>query len=185
MVLFSPKGRMETCRRICEIEYSTMFRDPQTKIQGIPGLQQRVAAAQAAGLKVVFGNGCFDLIHVGHIRYLQGAKALGDILVVGINSDASVNALKGKGRPLQPQQERAELIASLECVDYVVIFDAPTVTGLALKPDIHAKGTDYTVDSVPEREIVHAFGGRVAIVGDDKAHSSRDLISVILVKMSQ
>jgi rfaE bifunctional protein nucleotidyltransferase chain/domain len=177
---------MDRCRRIREIEYLAMFRDPQTKIQDILGLQQRVAAAQAAGLIVVFGNGCFDLIHVGHIRYLQGAKALGDILIVGINSDGSVSALKGKGRPLQPQQERAELIASLGCVDYVVIFDAPTVAGLllALKPDIHAKGTDYTVDSVPEREIVHTFGGRVAIVGDDKAHSSRDLISVILVKMS-
>jgi rfaE bifunctional protein nucleotidyltransferase chain/domain len=163
-----------------------MFRDPKTKIQDIPGLQHRVAAAQAAGFRVVFGNGCFDLIHVGHIRYLQGARALGDILIVGINSDASVSALKGKGRPLQPQQERAELIASLECVDYVVIFDAPTVAGLllALKPDIHAKGTDYTVDNVPEREIVHTFGSRVAIVGDNKAHSSRDLISVILVKMS-
>jgi len=178
---------MEICRCICEIEYFAMFRNFQTKIRDISELQQRVAAAQAAGLKVVFGNGCFDLIHVGHIRYLQGAKALGDILVVGINSDASVSALKGIGRPLQPQQERAELIASLECVDYVVIFNAPTVACLllALKPDIHAKGTDYTVDSVPEREIVHAFGGRVAIVGDDKAHSSRDLICVILGKMRQ
>ena len=164
-----------------------LFMDPQNKIRDIVGLRQRVAAAQAAGLKVVFGNGCFDLIHVGHIRYLQGAKALGDILVVGINDDASVNALKGEGRPWQPQQERAEVIASMECVDYVVIFDAPTVAGLlvALKPDIHAKGTDYTIDNVPERDVVRTFGGRVAIVGDEKAHSSRDLASAILLKMSR
>jgi rfaE bifunctional protein nucleotidyltransferase chain/domain len=164
-----------------------LFMDPQKKIRDIVGLRQRVAAAQAAGLKVVFGNGCFDLIHVGHTRYLQGAKTLGDILVVGINDDASVNALKGEGRPWQPQQERAEVIASMECVDYVVIFDAPTVAGLlvALKPDIHAKGTDYTIDNVPERDVVRTFGGRVAIVGDEKAHSSRDLASAILLKMSR
>ena len=166
---------------------SCVFLDPRRKIQDVAGLRPRVAAAQAAGLKVVFGNGCFDLIHVGHVRYLQSAKALGDILVVGINDDASVGVLKGEGRPLQPQQERAEVIASMECVDYVVIFDAPTVAGLllALKPDIHAKGTDYTIDNVPEREVVRAFGGRVAIAGDDKTHSSRDLVSAILLKMSR
>jgi len=174
-----------TGRPTAEAGCSTMYRDPKNKIQHLAGLRRQVAAAQAAGLRVVFGNGCFDLIHVGHIRYLHGAKALGDLLVVGINNDASVRALKGKGRPLQPEQERAEVIASMECVDYVVIFDAPTVAELllALKPDIHAKGTDYTIDNVPEREVVRAFGGRVAIVGDEKAHSSRDLVRAILRKI--
>jgi len=176
-----------TCRVRLKAGYFAMFVDPQNKIQHLAGLRQKVAAAQAAGLTVVFGNGCFDLIHVGHIRYLQGAKALGDILVVGINGDASVSALKGEGRPLQPELERAEIIASMECVDYVVVFDALTVAGLltVLKPDIHAKGTDYTIDNVPEREVVRGFGGRVAIVGDEKAHSSRDLVSAILLKMSR
>jgi rfaE bifunctional protein nucleotidyltransferase chain/domain len=164
-----------------------MFPDPSSKLRSIPELQQLVNAAQASGRTVVFGNGCFDLIHVGHIRYLQGAKALGDILVVGINSDASVRALKGPGRPLQPQEERVEIIGSLECVDCLVVFDAPTVEGmlLALKPDIHAKGTDYTSESVPERDTVRLYGGQVAIVGDTKAHSSRDLIATILAKMSR
>jgi rfaE bifunctional protein nucleotidyltransferase chain/domain len=163
-----------------------MIMDPRSKIKSIPQLQLLVASAQDAGRKVVFGNGCFDLIHIGHIRYLEGAKALGDLLVVGINSDASVRALKGKGRPLQPQDERAEIIGSLECVDYLVIFDSPAVEGLllALKPDIHAKGTDYTSENVPERDTVHSYGGRVAIVGDPKSHSSRDLIGTILAKMN-
>ncbi len=155
------------------------------KIKTVDELHALVAHARAAGRRVVFGNGCFDLIHVGHIRYLQGARALGDLLVVGINSDASVRALKGNGRPLQPQDERAEIIASLECVDYLVVFDDPTVERLLLeiRPDIHAKGTDYTYDSVPERDTVLSYGGRVAIVGDPKGHSSRDLIATILAKM--
>jgi D-glycero-beta-D-manno-heptose 1-phosphate adenylyltransferase len=162
-----------------------MFIDPKTKLRNIPDLQRLVSESQAAGRTVVFGNGCFDLIHVGHIRYLQEARALGDILVVGINSDASVRALKGAGRPLQPEDERAEIIGSLECVDYLVIFDAPTAAGplLALKPDIHAKGTDYTSENVPEHDTVRSYGGRVAIVGDPKTHSSRDLIGTILAKM--
>ena len=162
-----------------------MFVDPLTKIKGISELGRIVSEARAAGRKVVFGNGCFDLIHVGHIRYLQGAKALGDLLVVGINSDASVRALKGAGRPLQAQDDRAQIIASLECVDLVVLFDAPTVSDLllALKPDIHAKGTDYTAGSVPERDDVRSYGGQVAIVGDPKGHSSRDLIAAVLARM--
>ncbi|MBZ5496878.1 MAG: adenylyltransferase/cytidyltransferase family protein [Acidobacteriia bacterium] len=164
-----------------------MVIDPKSKIRSVTELEKLIAGARDAGRRVVFGNGCFDLIHVGHIRYLQGARALGDLLVVGINSDASVRALKGTGRPLQPQGERAEIIGSLECVDYLVLFDAPTVEELllALKPDIHAKGTDYTSESVPEHDIVRSYGGKVAIVGDPKAHSSRDLIGTILAKMSR
>ncbi len=164
-----------------------MIIDAQSKIKTIPELQHLVAGAQAAGQKVVFGNGCFDLIHVGHIRYLRSARALGDLLIVGINGDASVRALKGEGRPLQPQDERAEIIGSIECVDYLVLFDAPNVERLllALKPDIHAKGTDYTSESVPERDTVRSYGGRVAIVGDPKAHSSRDLIGTILTKIGR
>ncbi len=161
-----------------------MIIDPGSKIKTSAELREVVACARTEKRKVVLGNGCFDLIHVGHVRYLQGAKTLGDLLVVGINSDESVRALKGAGRPLQSQDERAEMIASFDCVDYVVLFDGVTVEGLllALQPDIHAKGTDYTRDSIPERETVRSYGGQVAIVGDPKEHSTRDLISVILAK---
>jgi rfaE bifunctional protein nucleotidyltransferase chain/domain len=162
-----------------------MFIDPKSKIKNLAELRLLLAEAKAQKRRVVFGNGCFDLIHVGHIRYLEGAKALGDLLVVGINSDASVRALKGQGRPLQTQNERAELIASLECVDCLIIFDSSTVGELllALRPDTHAKGTDYTGESVPERDTVRSYGGHVAIVGDPKDHSSRDLIGIILAKI--
>jgi rfaE bifunctional protein nucleotidyltransferase chain/domain len=162
-----------------------MFIDPKSKIKNLAELRLLLAEAKAQKRRVVFGNGCFDLIHVGHIRYLEGARALGDLLVVGINSDASVRALKGQGRPLQPQNERAEMIASLECVDYLIIFDSSTVAELllALRPDTHAKGTDYTSESVPERDTVRSYGGHVAIVGDPKDHSSRDLIGIILAKI--
>ncbi len=131
-----------------------------------------------AGRTIVLANGCFDLLHVGHVRYLTGAKELGDVLIVGINSDAQTRVLKGEGRPFIPEAERAEIVASLRCVDIVTIFDEPTVTELirTVRPDIHAKGTDYTVDNVPEREIVKEIGGSVAIVGDPKDHSSTDLI---------
>jgi rfaE bifunctional protein nucleotidyltransferase chain/domain len=124
-------------------------------------------------------NGVFDLLHVGHVRYLEGAKALVDRLVVAVNSDASVRGLKGEGRPILPEAARAELVASLRAVDYVVIFSEPTVGRLLdlLKPDVHCKGTDYTVESVPERAIVQAYGGRTAIVGDPKDHSTRDLLA--------
>lgn len=141
-------------------------------------LVERVAELRDSGATIVFANGCFDLFHVGHVRYLDGAKALGDVLIVGLNSDRQVRLLKGERRPFMPQDERAEIIASLKCVDFVTIFDEPTVTELlrAVRPDFHAKGTDYTVDSVPEREIVREFGGRVAIVGDPKDHSSSDFL---------
>ena len=141
-------------------------------------LVQMVMDARATGARIVLANGCFDVLHVGHVRYLEGAKALGDLLVVGINSDAQVVRLKGIGRPLMPQGERAEMVASLQAVDFVVIFDQPTVEELllALKPDIHAKGTDYTEETVPEREVVRSYGGRVAIAGDPKDHSTSELI---------
>lgn len=142
-------------------------------------LAQRVAADRARGWTVAFANGAFDLLHVGHIRYLAGAKREADRLVVAVNSDASVRGLKGPNRPILPEADRAELVAALRAVDYVVIFDEPTVTPLLelLKPDVHCKGTDYTVDTVPERDTVRAYGGRIAIVGDPKDHSTSDLLS--------
>lgn len=144
-------------------------------------LIERVAADRAAGRTVAFANGCFDLLHVGHVRYLQAAAQEADRLIVAINDDASVRTLKGAGRPILSDQHRAILVAALRGVDYVVIFPEPTVGPLleALRPDVHCKGTDYTVDSVPERAIVEAYGGRTAIVGDPKDHSTRDLLSRI------
>jgi len=138
-----------------------------------------VDAEKRAGRTVGFANGVFDLLHVGHVRYLEGAKALVDRLVVAVNSDASVRGLKGEGRPILPEAARAELVASLRAVDYVIVFSEPTVERLLkqLTPDVHCKGTDYTVESVPEREIVKAYGGRTAIVGDPKDHSTRDLLA--------
>lgn len=133
------------------------------------------------GQQIVFANGCFDLFHVGHVRYLEGARQHGDVLVVGVNSDRSVRQLKGKGRPLLPEGARAELLAAMEAVDYVVIFDGLTAEGVLrdLRPDIHCKGTDYTADTVPEREVVRSWGGRVAIVGDAKNHSTREVLTRI------
>jgi rfaE bifunctional protein nucleotidyltransferase chain/domain len=140
-----------------------------------------VADDRAAGRTIAFANGCFDLIHVGHVRYLQGAAAEGDRLVVAVNDDESVKRLKGPGRPAMPASERAEIIAALACVDYVVTFADETVDRLLgrIKPDVHCKGTDYTVDTVPERAAVKAYGGRTAIVGDPKTHASRDLAKEI------
>jgi rfaE bifunctional protein nucleotidyltransferase chain/domain len=137
-----------------------------------------VAAWRAAGETVTLANGCFDLLHVGHIRYLRGAKALGGKLIVAINSDQSVRRLKGPQRPAMPELERAEIISALECVDAVVIFDEPDVRALIreIKPNVQVKGTDYTRDSVPERDEVAANGGRVEIVGDPKDHSSTELL---------
>jgi D-glycero-beta-D-manno-heptose 1-phosphate adenylyltransferase len=142
---------------------------------------ERVVSARKKGARIVLANGCFDLLHAGHVRYLEGAKMLGDLLIVGINSDEQTRRLKGVGRPLVPADQRAEIISSLDVVDFVTIFPEPTVTELllALKPDIHAKGTDYTEDSVPERNVVRSFGGRVAIVGDPKDHSSSEIIEKI------
>ncbi len=131
-----------------------------------------------AGKKIVLANGCFDLIHVGHVRYLMGARALGDILVVALNSDLSVKKLKGHGRPHITEGERAEILCAFSCVDYVIIFSEPTVERIirTLRPTFHAKGTDYTTNTVPEREIVKEVGGRVAIVGDPKDHSTTELL---------
>jgi rfaE bifunctional protein nucleotidyltransferase chain/domain len=142
-------------------------------------LARRVAADRAAGRTIAFANGCFDLLHVGHVRYLQGAAAEADRLIVAVNDDESVRRLKGEGRPILSAGDRAELVAALRGVDYVVIFPEPTVGPLleALRPDVHCKGTDYTVETVPERDVVKAYGGRVAIVGDPKDHSTRDLLA--------
>src|SRR5689334_15487003 len=140
-----------------------------------------VAGERRAGRTIAFANGCFDLLHVGHVRYLQAAAAEADVLVVAINDDASVASLKGRGRPILAAADRAELVAALRGVDYVVVFSEPTVTPLllALRPDVHCKGTDYSPDTVPERETVRGYGGRVAIVGDPKDHSTRDLLARI------
>ena len=137
-----------------------------------------VQRERAAGRSIAFANGCFDLLHVGHVRYLQGAAAEADCLVVAVNDDRMVEHLKGKGRPVLSAEDRAELVAALRAVDYVVVFADRTVSRLLtlLKPDVHCKGTDYTVESVPERETVRAYGGRTAIVGDAKSHSTKDLL---------
>jgi rfaE bifunctional protein nucleotidyltransferase chain/domain len=142
------------------------------------GLVDRIRADRAAGLTVALANGCFDLLHAGHIRYLQAAAAEADRLVVAVNDDGTA-ALKGPGRPVLPAADRAELVAALRGVDYVTIFPEPTVTPLIelIRPDVHCKGTDYTLDTVPERQTVRAYGGRIAIVGDPKDHSTRDLIA--------
>jgi D-glycero-beta-D-manno-heptose 1-phosphate adenylyltransferase len=144
-------------------------------------LVERAAAERRDGRTIAFANGCFDLLHVGHIRYLESAAREANVLVVALNDDESVRQLKGEGRPILAAADRAELVAALSCVDYVVIFPELTVGPLleALRPDVHCKGTDYTVDSVPERETVKAYGGRTAIVGDPKDHSTRDLLSRI------
>lgn len=142
-------------------------------------LVERVNADRQNGSRIILANGCFDVLHVGHVRYLAGARELGDVLVVGVNSDEQVVRLKGPGRPVLPEQERAEIVAALESVTYVTVFTEPTVEQLllALKPDVHAKGTDYTEDSVPERDVVRSYGGRVAIVGDPKDHSTSAILA--------
>jgi rfaE bifunctional protein nucleotidyltransferase chain/domain len=147
-------------------------------ILGREELVKRVTADRANGSRVVLANGCFDVLHVGHVRYLAGARELGDVLVVGVNSDEQVSRLKGAGRPILPENERAEIVAALQSVTYVTVFDEPTVEELLLmlKPDVHAKGTDYTQDSVPERDVVRSYGGRVAIVGDPKDHSTSAIL---------
>ena len=144
-------------------------------------LVEVVARDRAAGKTIAFANGCFDLLHVGHVRYLQAAAAEGDRLIVAVNDDRSVAALKGAGRPILPAADRAELVASLRGVHYVVLFEGSNVERLLklVKPDVHCKGTDYTVDSVPERAVVAGYGGRIAIVGDVKTHATRDLLARI------
>ena len=147
-------------------------------------LMRRIKELRAGGRTIAFANGCFDLLHVGHVRYLESASREADVLIVAINDDESVRELKGEGRPILSAADRAELVAALRCVDYVVIFPEPTVGPLlaALTPDVHCKGTDYTTESVPERDIVRGYGGRIAIVGDPKDHSTRDLLSRIARK---
>ena len=151
-------------------------------ILSLENLVDRVADERGRGSVIVLAKGCFDLIHVGHIRYLAGAKALGDYLIVGINSDEQARKLKGERRPFIPEADRAEIIASLRFVDAVTIFNEPTVERLieAIRPDYHAKGTDYTTETVPERDKVRKYGGRVAIVGDPKDHSSTELIQKVV-----
>jgi len=141
-------------------------------------LAAAVARDRAAGRTIAFANGCFDIFHVGHVRYLQGAAAEANRLIVAVNDDESVTKLKGPGRPVMPAADRAEIVAAVAAVDYVVVFSDPNVERLLmrLRPDVHCKGTDYTVDTVPERAVVEAYGGRTAIVGDAKRHASRDLI---------
>jgi D-glycero-beta-D-manno-heptose 1-phosphate adenylyltransferase len=177
----------------CRSSLKAAIRNPKSKIERMDEQQRasaaarildrnrliaRVAIARKQGARVVFANGCFDILHVGHIRYLEGARALGDLLVVGINADEQVRAQKGEGRPFVPERERAEIIASIRAVDFVTIFPEPTVEALllSLRPDIHAKGTDYTEETVPERDVVRSFGGRVRIVGDPKDHSTTEMV---------
>ncbi|MFN2386684.1 MAG: D-glycero-beta-D-manno-heptose 1-phosphate adenylyltransferase [Thermoanaerobaculia bacterium] len=144
-------------------------------------LLREVAAQRSAGRKVVLANGAFDLLHVGHVRYLQAARAEGDWLVVAVNSDESVRRAKGESRPIVPEAERAEIVAALACVDAVVLFGEDSPSGLieTLRPDVHAKGSDYSAEGVPERPVVAAYGGRTAIVGDPKDHATSDLIEKI------
>lgn len=153
----------------------------ESKILARSELASQVVEWRRAGDNITLANGCFDLLHVGHVRYLHAAKELGGRLIVAINSDPSVHGLKGKGRPLMPANERAEILAALADVDAVVIFDEPDVRTLIreIRPDVQAKGTDYTADSVPERDAMLACGGRVEIVGDPKDHSASELIARI------
>jgi D-glycero-beta-D-manno-heptose 1-phosphate adenylyltransferase len=145
-----------------------------------------VSSRRAEGKRIVLANGCFDLLHVGHVRYLRAARVLGDVLLVALNSDESVRRLKGPGRPLMPVGERAELVGALAGVDAVLVFDEDRADAVIarLRPDVHAKGTDYDEASVPEREAVQAAGGRVAIAGDPKAHATKDLIRIIVERFA-
>lgn len=157
------------------------MRDAASKIVSRKKLRELLAAAKHRGQRVVLANGCFDILHVGHARYLEGAKSQGDLLVVGINADSSVRPLKGANRPILDENARALLVAALRAVDYVLIFPEPNVESLLeeLRPDVHAKGTDYTEESVPERDVATRLGIRVAIVGDPKDHSTRALLDTI------
>jgi D-glycero-beta-D-manno-heptose 1-phosphate adenylyltransferase len=157
------------------------MRRADSKIVSREQLHSLLAERQRTGAKVVFANGCFDTLHVGHVRYLEGARQEGDILIVAVNSDSSVCELKGPGRPILPESARADLVAALRVVDYVVLFSEPNVESLLefLRPDVHAKGTDYTAETVPERATAARLGIRVAIVGDPKHHSTRDFLDSV------
>ena len=157
------------------------MRSASAKLGALEVVVARVQQEQRAGKSVALANGCFDILHVGHVRYLEGARGEADVLVVGVNGDASVRRLKGEGRPILPARERALLVAALKAVDHVVVFEEDDVARLllALRPDVHCKGTDYTPESVPERDVVRSYGGRVAIVGDAKQHATRALLERI------
>jgi D-glycero-beta-D-manno-heptose 1-phosphate adenylyltransferase len=163
-----------------------MTNDMSAPILSRDELKAFADGVRSNGQKLILANGCFDLIHAGHVRYLAGAKALGGRLLVAVNSDRQVRGLKGEGRPVTSQDERAEIIAAFRFVDAVTIFDDPTVEEIirTVRPDFHAKGTDYTADSVPEREIVRELGGQVAIVGDPKDHSSTDFLAALKQRSS-
>jgi D-glycero-beta-D-manno-heptose 1-phosphate adenylyltransferase len=157
------------------------MRHASSKIVTRESLQDKLAEHKQCGQRIVFANGCFDTLHVGHVRYLDGARREGDILVVGVNADSSVCMLKGPGRPVLDENARALLVAALRVVDYVILFSEPSVESLLddLRPDVHAKGTDYTLDTVPERATAARLGIRVAIVGDPKDHSTRGLLESV------
>jgi rfaE bifunctional protein nucleotidyltransferase chain/domain len=157
------------------------MREASSKIVARDVLRGKLAEHKRRGRRIVFANGCFDTLHVGHIRYLEGSRREGDVLVVGVNADSSVCNLKGPGRPILDENARAQLVAALRCVDFVVLFAEPNVESLLedLRPNVHAKGTDYTADTVPERAVAARLGIRVAIVGDPKDHSTRELLESI------
>jgi D-glycero-beta-D-manno-heptose 1-phosphate adenylyltransferase len=157
------------------------MREAASKIVAKSLLRQKLAEHKRLGQNIVFANGCFDILHVGHIRYLEGARREGEILVVGVNADSSVCHLKGPGRPILDEDARAHLVAALRCVDFVVLFAEPNVESLLeeLRPDVHAKGTDYTAETVPERAVATRLGIRVAIVGDPKDHSTRGFLESV------
>ena len=154
------------------------MRTAESKIAGLESVARVVGEAHAAGRTVALANGCFDVLHVGHVRYLRGARAEADLLVVAVNGDASVRRLKGEGRPVMPAADRAVVVAALRDVDHVVVFEDDDVEAVirALRPDVHCKGTDYTPETVPERDVVRGYGGRVAIVGDPKDHDTSTLL---------
>jgi len=156
-------------------------------IKNLEELKSIVESLKAKGYKIVFTNGCFDLLHIGHLRTLQKAKSLGDILIVGVNSDSSVRRIKGRGRPIIPENERAEIIASLECVDYVVIFSEPDPIKLikTIKPDVHVKGGDYDIDKLPEAEIVKSYGGEIVLTDIVADHSTTKIIEQIIKKFCE
>ncbi len=157
------------------------MREAAAKRGTLDEIAARVAEARRRGRSIALANGCFDVLHVGHVRYLEGARAEADLLVVAVNGDASVRHLKGEGRPVLPAEDRALLVGAQRAVDHVVVFEEDDVSRLllTLRPDVHCKGTDYTADSVPEREVVLSYGGRVAIVGDPKRHDTRAILARI------
>jgi len=167
------------CRDACKPP--SLMRTARSKMGSLEDVTARLEMERRSGRSLALANGCFDLLHVGHVRYLKGAKAEADVLLVAVNDDSSVARLKGPGRPIVPEGDRAMLVAALRCVDYVVLFSDDDVGGLLrqIHPEVHCKGTDYTVDTVPERDVVRSYGGRIAIVGDPKGHATRSLLERI------